>query len=80
MRTDHVNNTPAFHNNLTTKEYIVQKKPCHLDHNWQSYLETFIFAKNDDEAMTCTKDRLNLCWGSDDPWRTSSFGGVGKRQ
>jgi hypothetical protein len=30
--------------------------------------------------MMCTKDRLNLHWGSDDPWRTSSFGGVGKRQ
>ena len=36
------------HNNLTTKEYIVQKQLCYLDHNWQSYIETFIFAKNDD--------------------------------
>ena len=34
--------------NITTKEYIVQKKPCDLDHNWQSYIETFISAKNDD--------------------------------
>ena len=38
----------SLHNNLTTKVYIVQKKPCDLDHNWQSYIETFIFAKNDD--------------------------------
>ena len=38
----------SIHNNLTTKEYIVQKKLCHLDHDWQSYIETFIFAKNDD--------------------------------
>ena len=30
--------------------------------------------------MTCAKDRLNLRWGSDDPWRTSSFGGVVKYQ
>ena len=52
----------SIHNNLTTKEYIVQKKPCHLDHNWQSYIETFIFAKNDDQVMTCAKDHLNLRW------------------
>ena len=32
------------------------------------------------QIMMCAKDRLNLRWGSDDPWRTSSFGGVGKRQ
>ena len=38
----------SFHNNLTINEYRVQKKPCHLDHNCQSYIETFIFAKNDD--------------------------------
>ena len=38
----------SLHNNLTTKVYMVQKKPCDLDHNWQSYIETFIFAKNDD--------------------------------
>ena len=38
----------SLHNNLTTKVYIVQKKPCDLDHNWQRYIETFIFAKNDD--------------------------------
>ena len=33
------------HNNLTTKEYIVQKKLCHLDHNWQSYIETLFSLK-----------------------------------
>ena len=53
-------NLLSLHNNLTTKEDIVLTKPCHLDHNWQSYIETFIFAKNDDWAMMCAKDRLPL--------------------
>ena len=35
----------SFYNNLTSEKYLVQKKLCHLDPHWQSYIEIFIFAK-----------------------------------
>ena len=37
----------SFPNNLTNKVYILQKKPCHLDQNWWSYVEIFILVKID---------------------------------
>ena len=32
----------SFLDNPTNKEYILQKKSCHLDQNWQSYVEIYI--------------------------------------
>ena len=37
----------SFQNNSTNKVYILQKRLCHLDQNWQSYVEIFILVKID---------------------------------
>ena len=37
----------SFQNNPKNKVYILQKRPCHLDQNWQSYVEIFILVKID---------------------------------
>ena len=34
-------------NNPTNMVYKMQKRPCHLDQNWQSYVEIFILVKID---------------------------------
>ena len=45
----------SFQNNSTNKVYILQKRLCHLDQNWPSYVEIFILAK-----LTCW-----IFWSSD---------------